>query len=123
MRLVRNSSYDLLVGLLTLSTMAGCAVQPTTYSGDLTPVAGTCDPPARAVLVKRGQYVQFTPREGVLILDGKIAPDGATTASLDSPGANGKPYHLSLAATLTPSGISGVYVTPRCRYRVDLKPE
>jgi hypothetical protein len=107
--------------VMLLAALAGCSAnQPVTYAGDLTPTAGTCDPPARAVLIRRGHYVQFTPRQGVLILDGQVAPGGRISAEADRPGADGKPYRLLLQAALAGPAITGSYVTPRCRYAVKL---
>jgi hypothetical protein len=112
----------------TLSVLAASAVilaacggdQAVTYAGDLTPMAGSCDPPGRAVLIKRGAYVSFTPTQGVLILNGQIGPDGHLTASADTSGADRQPYHLKLDAAVAGPAIAGTYVTPRCRYAVKL---
>lgn len=107
---------------LALPLLASCAGAnaPVNFRGKLTPVAGTCEPPGDALLIRRGRFVQFTPREGVLILEGQIAPDGSVSASLQTPGADRRPYRLTLRATLAGTSIKGEYVTPRCRYRVDL---
>jgi hypothetical protein len=107
--------------LITLLIVSACAGEERiTYAGDLTPSSGTCDPPGRAALIRHGRYIQFTPRQGVLILDGQVAPDGKVTASLDTPGADRKPYHLTFDARLTSSTINGTYITPSCRYTVSL---
>lgn len=114
-------SHIPLIPLISLLILAGCAGEErVTYAGDLTPKSGTCDPPGRAMLSRHGRYVQFTPRQGVLILDGQVTPDGQVTASLDTPGADPKPYHLSLTAQLTANTVTGTYTTPRCRYAVSL---
>jgi hypothetical protein len=101
--------------------LAACgANQAVTFAGDLTPVAGACDAPGRAVMIKRGQYVEFTPRQGVLILNGQIDPGGHVIASAQTPGADRKLYTLKLDAALSGPIIAGTYVTPRCRYAVTL---
>ncbi len=110
-----------LIPLMILPLLAGCAGEErVTYAGELSPKSGTCDPPGRAMLIRHGRYVQFTPRQGVLILDGQIAPDGQVTASLDTQGADRKPYHLTLQAQLTTNLVTGTYITPSCRYAVAL---
>jgi hypothetical protein len=115
------SSQATLIPLTTLLIVSGCAGEDRmTYGGDLTPTSGSCEPTGRAMLTRHGRYVQFTPREGVLILDGQIAPDGQVTASLDTHGADRKPYHLTLRAQLTANQVTGTYTTPRCRYAVSL---
>ncbi len=106
--------------ILALAPAACAADAPTTYAGDLTPQAGACDPPSRAILVRRGANLQFTPTQGVLILSGQIAPSGQVLASLASQGADHKPYLLKLTAKLDGRTIVGTYATPRCRYAVHL---
>jgi hypothetical protein len=116
MRKIRIISLALLV--------YGCSAnQPITFSGQIVPQTGACDAAAPAVLIKRGHYVQFTPHEGVLILNGQAAPDGTIHASLDTQGPDRKPYPLLLDATLAGQTIAGKYVTPRCRYTVTLRRE
>ena len=117
----RLFSLSGLVALAAASSLAACASEQASFAGDLTPVAGTCDAASRALLVKRGRYLQFTPRQGVLVLDGAVAADGKLAASLKTQGADRKPYPLSFTATLTGRDVSGEFVTPRCRYAVHLK--
>ncbi len=121
MQTIRFLSQEALLLALCAVGLAACgANQPVTYAGDLTPIAGTCDPAGRAVLIKRGQYVAFTPRQGVLILNGKIGPGGQVAATAQTPGADRKPYQVKFAATLAGDAITGAYTTPRCRYAVKL---
>ena len=121
MHKIRFLSQVIIVLTLTLPVLAACGGnEPVTYAGDLTPVSGVCEPPGRAVLVKRGKYVDFTPSQGVLILHGQIAPDGQVAAGAQTLSADRKPYHLTLAARLDGPNIGGTYVTPRCRYAVKL---
>jgi hypothetical protein len=101
--------------------LQACADQPITFAGTLTPQAGTCDAASRAVLVKRGQYIQFAPRQGVLVLTGRITQDGRASAGLDTVGADRKPYHLSFGATLAGQTMEGEFITPRCRYTATLQ--
>jgi hypothetical protein len=56
----------------------------------------------------------------VLVLSGRATPDGKVTASLETQGADRKPYHLSFTGTVTGQTLAGAYVTPRCRYAVTL---
>jgi hypothetical protein len=114
MRKLRIFSFTLLL------TACG-ANQPISFAGQIVPQAGVCDAAAPAVLTRRGHYVQFAPQEGTLVLSGQIAPDGAVRASLDTPGADRKPYHLFFEGTLTGKSLAGRYVTPRCRYTVTLQ--
>ena len=105
--------------LAGLALLAACAADaPVSYAGNLTPQSGACDPASRAVLVKRGRDLEFTPSQGVLILSGQVTPSGDLAAALSTPGADHKPYLLKLSATLSGDTITGTYVTPRCRYKV-----
>ena len=122
MRSLRKHS-QVTPGVVTVGVsllLAACGGQPVTYTGGLVPIAGTCDPAGSAVLTTRGHYVQFTPRQGVLILPGQADPGGVVTAALDTPGADRKPYHLAFHGKLAGDDIAGEYVTPRCRYRANL---
>jgi hypothetical protein len=109
-----------LAALAAVSGLVGCGAEQASFAGDLTPIAGACDAASRALLVKRGRYLQFAPREGVLVLDGAVGADGKLAATLKTQGADRKPYALSFTATLAGREISGEFVTPRCRYSVHL---
>ncbi len=106
--------------LLTLP-LAACAGDPLiTYTGTLTPTAGTCDATNRATLQRHGANLQFTPQDGVLVLDGTVSPAGAINASTTSTSMDRKPYHLTFTGQVAGNAITGAYVTPRCRYAVKL---
>ncbi len=121
MQPIRLLSYALGRAAVFIPVLAACSAdQPATFAGQMLPQAGDCDPASRAVLIKRGAYIQFTPEQGVLILNGQIGPAGDLTATLDTPGADRKPYHLRLTGTLSGHTITANYVTPRCRYTLKL---
>jgi hypothetical protein len=112
----RPSVAALLAAAGLLSACAGGP--PSTYVGTLTPVAGTCDVLNRASLNRNGETVQFTPQEGVTVLEGTISPSGAITASAQTMGMNRQPYRLAFTGVLHGQTMTGTYVTPRCRYTV-----
>jgi hypothetical protein len=101
--------------------IASCAAErPDHFAGVLQPQAGTCDPPGRAKLVLNGSHVLFTPREGIIILDGAVAADGTIRATATSNGMDRTPYRQTFTGNLAGDRVSGSYMTPRCRYTVTL---
>ena len=107
--------------LATLLAVSACSAQQITYSGDLRPVSGTCDPPARAELTRRGKAVLFLPNSGTISLTG--LQNGTTiTAVKTLIGADKKPYKLVFSGNLQGPTIQGTYLTTRCRYKVSLYP-
>ena len=104
----------------TLLLVSACASQQVIYSGYLQPIAGVCDPAARAELTRRGKAVLFVPNSGTITLIGH--QDGAViTASTTLVGADKKPYRLILNGQSHDQAIQGIYETPRCRYKVSLR--
>src|SRR5271163_2128113 len=100
---------------------AGCAAGPPDhFAGLLQPQAGTCDPPGRAELILNESHVLFTPREGIIALDGTLAADGTIRASTVSNGMDHTPYRQTFNGQLTGDKVTGSYTTPRCRYAVTL---
>ncbi len=91
------------------------------YFGNVTPQSGVCDPPNAASLTIRRDQVRFAPTQGVLVLSGSIAADGAITATLTIPDVNRKPTQYRLAAHLAGDDITGSYITPRCTSTISLK--
>lgn len=112
------------VAIAALIVTAACACSGggriATFTGPIKPLAGTCNPPARAYLALNAPYVHFTPWEGVLTLDGTLAPDGTIQATAVTTGLDHVPYHQVLYASLAGDRITGTYITPRCRYQVAL---
>ncbi len=103
------------------AAVAGCATTGQTYAGKLEPEAGVCNSASRATLHRQGAIVQFTPQDGVLTLDGTVSAEGRVVAAQQTVGLDRKPYRLSFAGQLAGNDITGMYVTPRCRYRVILR--
>jgi hypothetical protein len=65
-------------------------------------------------------HVLFTPREGIISLDGVLAADGSIRASATTTGMDRAPYRQTFVGTLTGDRITGTYATPRCRYVANL---
>jgi hypothetical protein len=124
MHIIRFLSYKArrrAAPLLAATLMSACANGPPgTFTGSLTPLAGTCDATNRATLTRHHDTVLFTPQDGVLILEGTVAPGGAINASVQTTGMDRKPYRVLFSGTLTNDTITGTYVTTRCRYGVAL---
>ena len=100
---------------------AGCAASRMDhFAGLLVPEAGTCDPPSRAELTLNGSRVLFTPREGIISLEGVIAADGAIRAGAMSNGMDHAPYRQAFVGNLTGRLVIGTFTTPRCRYIANL---
>lgn len=108
---------------LWLAVLPGaCAgTRNTGYFGTVTPQAGVCDPAHAASLTIRRDQVRFAPTQGVLVLSGSIATDGAIKAALTIQDANRKPTQYRLTARLADDEITGSYVTPRCTSTISLK--
>jgi hypothetical protein len=107
--------------LAALSGASACSGTPTvTYTGEVRPLAGVCEPTQHGILTITGSAVQFGPSQGVTILKGRLGAGGTLTAASDAPGMDRKPYHLSLTSTVQGDAVTGTYVTPRCRYSVNL---
>jgi len=107
--------------LLALALAACSGVQETRhYAGPQTPTAGTCDPPSRATLTRRGNTIILAPAQGTLALTGEIhGTDLSAQTTLT--GADKKPYSLIFTGHVTGPAIAGTLVTPRCRYTLALK--
>ena len=110
--------------MLLILALAGCIPASSgvvgRWVGPVTPVAGTCDPAAQAVLVVSSKSATFSPDNGVLLLHGQADALGHVTSTLRTQGMNHQPYVLSLDATLRDDQIVGTYLTPRCRATVTL---
>ena len=100
---------------------AACAAGPPDHFADLLqPQAGTCDPPSRAELILNNSHVLFTPREGIISLDGMLAADGTIRAAIVTNGMDHTPYRQTFIGSLIGDKATGSYTTPRCRYVVTL---
>jgi hypothetical protein len=102
------------------ASLAACSTTQT-FTGSLQPQAGTCDVLNRATLQRQGHIIQFTPQDGVMVLDGTLSTTGQITAAQQTLGMDRKPYRLTFTGQLTGDTIQGNYVSPRCRYSVTLK--
>ncbi len=107
--------------LLLLPLTACTGIQETrVYAGPQTPLAGTCDPPSRATLTRRGHEIVVSPNDGTITLEGQIT--GQTlSAKTTLAGVDKKPYPLVFAGQLTGQTINATLTTPRCRYALALK--
>jgi hypothetical protein len=109
------------LGLSFAALAAACAAGPPDhFAGLLQPQAGTCDPPSRAELNLNNSRVLFTPREGIISLEGALAADGTIRATAVSNGMDRTPYGQTFIGSLTGEKVTGSYTTPRCRYAVTL---
>lgn len=102
--------------------IASCSADPTrTYTGSLVPRAGACDVSTRAVLLRNKSRVQFVPKDGVIVLEGTLVGIDIV-ASHQLIDMNHTPYSLRFTGQMRGDHITGSYVTPRCRYDIDLAP-
>ena len=122
MQHIRFLSYRPLAALAAAAFLSACAAStPTTYTGTLAPLAGTCDVLNRATLQRHAETVQFTPQDGVMVLEGTITPSGDISATEQTTGMDRKPYRLVFTGRVQGQAITGTYVSPRCRYTVSLQ--
>lgn len=109
---------------LTLLALSACVSAPMgangRWVGPVTPVAGTCDPAANAVLLVSPKSATFSPDNGILLLRGHVDALDHVTADLRTLGMNHQPYVLSFEGTMLGDQITGTYLTPRCRASVTL---
>ena len=112
---------------LTLLALSACVAAPTgangRWVGPVTPVAGTCDPAANAVLLVSPKSVTFSPDNGILLLRGHADALDHVTADLRTVGMNHQPYVLAFRGTRSGDLITGTYITQRCRSDVELRRE
>ncbi len=116
--------------LLLAFGVSACASNPTgiqgRWIGTVKPASGSCDPASQAILsIASGRtppYTAiFTPTGGVLALQGSSDGIGHVTADLHTIGMNHQPYALAFSGTRDGDLITGIYITPRCRYDVRLE--
>lgn len=74
----------------------------------------------RATLQVRGGRAMFVPDEGALVLDGEVSADGTVRAGRETTGADRRPFPQVFEGRVEGEQGTGVYGTPRCRYRVEL---
>ncbi len=51
-----------------------------------------------------------------MVIPGEVAADGKLTGELVRPGADKKPFAMTLEGNVTEEVASGVYATPPCRF-------
>jgi hypothetical protein len=109
------------LSLTMVAFAAGCAAgRPDHFAGLLQPQTGTCDPPGLAELILHDTHVLFTPHEGIISLTGVLAADGSIRASVTASGMDHTPYRQTFVGNLAGDRVIGTYITPRCRYLVNL---
>ena len=109
---------------------AGCGAETNgRYVGRMVGEAPAPCPDSTAVLLLRGEEARFIPNEGVVVLDGKLAPDGAVAAAAERAGARGQgrqapggPFRMVFQGRLENGKVTGTYGTPLCRGHVELAP-
>ena len=109
---------------------AGCgAPGDGRYVGRLVGEAPQPCPDGTAVLLLRGDEARFIPNEGVVVLDGKVGPDGAVAAAAERAGARSErggapraPFRMVFQGRLENGRVTGTYGTPLCRGHVELAP-
>jgi hypothetical protein len=107
---------------LVAAQIVSCSLNPTrTYTGMLMPRAGACDESARAILLRKNTRIQFVPKDGVIVLEGTLSGT-EFTASRQLTDMDHVRYVLRFTGQLRGDHITGAYVTPRCRYDIDLAP-
>lgn len=117
---------------MAMLLLAGCGA-PTDgrYVGQLVGDPPAPCPDSRAVLLLRGTEARFVPDEGIIVLDGTVAPDGTIATAAErgsSRGGGGRsaappvPFRLVFNGRIEGGKVMGVYGTPRCRGHVELAP-
>jgi hypothetical protein len=110
-------------------TLPGCTGAPAQlrYTGKLT----GCGPETSATLVAAGDHFVFAPSDGVLIIDGSVAPDRTLAGSLTTNPTGEKdqaktqstrrtPMVISIEGKLDDEAFHGTYATPTCRVPIAL---
>jgi hypothetical protein len=103
-----------------LLLLAHCTADHRLYVGQVSPAAGTCDPPSRGTLTMYDGNVQFAPTSGVLVLAGTAPKNGEVAASLALADADKRPYRLTLSGQVNGTFLDGEYKTKSCKYTVHL---
>jgi len=120
-RVTRPLRRGILIACLGLTAcVAGLRSREGRWTGEVTPIGGTC-PPSHATLTVGAGAFSFTPDDGVLVVRGKVAPDGTLQGTLPLVGQNHVAFPLNIAGTLTPDGFTGTYTTPKCRATVRMR--
>ncbi|WP_428374356.1 hypothetical protein [Lichenicoccus sp.] len=89
------------------------------WSGTLRTLQGTCPTLRPSTLVIHAGEVSFAPADGVLVLEGKVKPDGQHLyAQLQLPGVDHKPVPMVFDGHSQDKTIVGLYGTPSCRAEV-----
>lgn len=111
--------------LAVLLPLAGCGLAPPArnFVGPVTARPGNpaCQT-SRGTLTVRGRQFQFEPNEGVLVIQGGIAPDGHLRGEDTTRGVDHHPFTLRFEGTLAGDEVTGTLTTPRCTFDVALRP-
>ncbi len=110
-----------LVAFATLLVAAGAraAVLHGAWSGTLRTLQGTCPIERPSTLVIHAGQVSFAPADGVLVLQGKVKPDGQHLyAQLKLPGVDHHPVPMVFEGHAQDKVVVGQYGTPSCRAEV-----
>ena len=116
---MRSLSPLALAALLFAGPGAGAEVLHGAWSGTLRTLQGTCPIGRPSTLVIHAGEVSFAPADGVLVLQGKVRPDGQHLhAQLQLPGINHHPVPMVFEGHAQDKAVVGVYGTPSCRAEV-----
>ena len=91
------------------------------WSGTLHTLQGTCPSERPSTLVVHAGEISFAPGDGVLVLEGKVKPDGQHLhAQLRLPGIDHHPVPMVFEGHAQDKVIVGLFGTPGCRAEVVL---
>ena len=104
---------DALLAALVAAWLAGCGLHPAPHEQRFTGALDGCGA-SPATLTRVGGDVAFAPSDGVLVLHGAVAADGAVTAALNTQPPGKPPYLLTLRGRLDAESAVLTYATPGC---------
>ncbi|TLU71801.1 hypothetical protein [Lichenicoccus roseus] len=111
----------LTVVMLATASSPGALAAPLqgTWSGTLHALQGSCPTERPSSLVVHGGRVSFAPADGVLVLHGRVKPDGEHLhAQLELSGVDHKPVPMVFEGHRQDEAVVGQYGTPSCRAEV-----
>ena len=98
----------------------GACASPTPHEQRFTGALDGCGARA-ATLTRMGESITFTPSDGVLVLPGTVAADGAVAAALNTQLPGKPPFLLTLHGRMDAERAELTYATPRCTAHGTLK--